>query len=305
MDSLTIATRGSALALWQAHFTRDTLRKCYPDLSVKILTLTTTGDRILEKSLAKIGGKGLFVKEIEEALQDGRAQIAVHSMKDVPVIETEGFPIVCNPIRAQPWDALCANGQVALRDLPEGAVVGTSSLRRGGQIKSIRPDLQIRSVRGNVPTRLSKTEEGEFDAVVLAHAGLARLGLSDRISETLSLVDCVPAACQGVLGIQASEKNVDVIEMVRSCLSDKSSEKTTAAERACIKSLGGSCTTPIAAYASIANEELTLVARVVSPDGSQVAEAHVKGNDPVALGIEAAEELKKNGATPILAALDK
>lgn len=292
---VTIATRGSALALWQANTVRDQLTRVGWD--VDLLVLKTQGDRILHTSLAKIGGKGLFVKELEQALLDGRAQLAVHSMKDVPYELTPGTSLDAALASASPFDALCG---ATLDTLKQQARIGTSSLRRSSQLLAMRPDLTIVPVRGNVETRLSKLENREVDAVVLAEAGLRRLGLAENITEVLSPDVCLPAAGQGVLGIQTADQKV--AKNVREVLNEPLAEARILAERACVRALNGSCQTPVAAHAMIVEEQLQLRALVASEDGERILRAEETGSLTMAdeLGRKAGDALLKQGAHELL-----
>nr|WP_315844556.1 hydroxymethylbilane synthase [uncultured Achromobacter sp.] len=298
---LVIATRASRLALWQAEHVRDRLRTLYPACAVELLTLTTRGDQILDRTLSKVGGKGLFVKELENALLDGRADLAVHSLKDVPVDLQAPFELCAVLDRADPRDAFVSNRYATLADLPAGAVVGTSSLRRESQIRARYPALVVKPLRGNLDTRLGKLDKGEYDAIVLAAAGLERLGLGGRISSLLDPADSLPAAGQGALGIEIRDDRDDL----RAWLAPLISAATTScvlAERAVSRKLGGSCQVPLAAFAEISGDSLSLRALVASPDGTRMV--HTTRNGPAAnaeaLGEAAAQELLDAGAAAIL-----
>jgi hydroxymethylbilane synthase len=296
-----IATRASRLALWQAEHVRDRLRTLYPACAVELLTLTTRGDQILDRTLSKVGGKGLFVKELENALLDGRADLAVHSLKDVPVDLQAPFELCAVLDRADPRDAFVSNTHGSLADLPAGAVVGTSSLRRESQIRARYPELVVKPLRGNLDTRLGKLDKGEYDAIVLAAAGLERLGLGSRIRSLLEPEDSLPAAGQGALGIEIRDDRDDM----RAWLAPLVSADTTScvvAERAVSRKLGGSCQVPLAAYAEIAGGTLSLRALVASPDGVRMV--HTARSGPVAeaqaIGEAAAQALLDAGAQDIL-----
>lgn len=298
---LVIATRASRLALWQAEHVRDRLRTLYPACAVELLTLTTLGDQILDRTLSKVGGKGLFVKELENALLDGRADLAVHSLKDVPVDLQAPFELCAVLDRADPRDAFVSNTHGSLADLPAGAVVGTSSLRRESQIRARYPELVVKPLRGNLDTRLGKLDKGEYDAIVLAAAGLERLGLSSRIRSLLEPEDSLPAAGQGALGIEIRDDRDDM----RAWLAPLVSADTTScvvAERAVSRKLGGSCQVPLAAYAEIVGGTLSLRALVASPDGVRMV--HTARSGPVAeaqaIGEAAAQALLDAGAQDIL-----
>jgi len=303
---IVIATRESALALWQARHIEARLRALYPELDVAISGMTTEGDRKLGVSLAKVGGKGLFVKELEDALARGDADIAVHSMKDVPMDLLPGHVIGAVPERADPRDAFLSNVQRDLAELPPGARVGTSSLRRESQLRAVRPDLAVRPLRGNVPTRVRKLDEGEFDAIILAAAGLKRLGLADRITRILGTNECLPAVGQGALGIECRGDRADLLELLRP-LGDEATAAAVRAERAVSRTLGASCTVPLAAYAEVSGPEIRVRAYVGAPDGTRIARADVSGavDDAERVGVAAAEELRHAGAADILAGLDR
>lgn len=268
--TVRIATRGSELALWQAHHVRDALRARDPSLEVELLTIKTQGDKILDTPLAKIGGKGLFVKEIQEALLRGDADLAVHSMKDVPIEQTPGLHMAAISTREDPVDALCSRSGAGLDALPAGARIGTSSVRRVAQIAARRGDLVIQSLRGNVGTRLRKLDEGQFDAIVLAAAGLKRLGLADRITERLAPPAFLPAIGQGALGIETRADDPATTELVRAALDDPDDGRRVRAERAFLTRLHGGCQTPIAAHATLAGDELELDGLVASLDGATI-----------------------------------
>ena len=305
---LRIATRKSQLALWQAEHVSALLRAAHPGLEIELVPLLTQGDRIQDRTLAAIGGKGLFIKELEVALEDLRADIAVHSMKDVPADLPSGLIIGAVLKRADPRDALVTTSGIArLEDLPHGAVVGTSSLRRQAQIRALRPDLSIESLRGNVDTRLRKLDAGRepggrrMDAIVLACAGLIRLGLESRITARLDPKICLPAVTQGVIGVECRQNDSRTVEFLRA-LEDPSTRKVMDAERAFAARLGGSCQSPIAAYAELDVERITLSGLVAEPDGSRLLKDAVSGNadNPAALGRELAERILAAGAAPLL-----
>jgi hydroxymethylbilane synthase len=301
--TLRIATRGSNLALWQARHVRERLLAVDPSLSVELVPMKTRGDKILDVPLAKVGGKALFVREVERALLVGHGDIAVHSMKDVPTDEDlePGLTMAAISSRANPFDALCSRG-ARLAELPRGARVGTSSLRRGCQLKALRPDLEIGSVRGNVETRLAKLDSGEFDAVVLAAAGLERLGLAHRMVEQLEPPAVLPAVAQGALGIEVRETEAETIELVRRAMHDREAAARVTAERAFLSALRGACQTPIAAYAVVDGATLWLRALVSSLDGTEVLRGEGRGPvaAPAVLGQAVADELLAKGARAIL-----
>jgi hydroxymethylbilane synthase len=302
--SVVIATRESALALWQAQHVQTELQRLYPGLQVSLLGMTTEGDRRLGSSLAKIGGKGLFVKELEDALADGRADIAVHSMKDVPMHLPPGYALAAILERADPRDALVSAKYRGLEALPAGGRVGTSSLRRECQLRAQYPRLVIGALRGNVQTRLRKLDDGQFDAIILAAAGLKRLGLADRITALLPPEDSLPAVGQGALGIECREDRADLFEMLAP-LVHPPTRQCVLAERAFSRTLAGSCNVPLAGFAEIVGERLTLRGLVGAPDGSRVLRGETGGAVAEAemLGIALAEDLKHRGAAEILAAL--
>jgi len=304
-ERVVIATRRSRLALWQAEHIKARLAQLYPWLEIELLALSTRGDELLEARLDKAGGKGLFVKELENALADGRADLAVHSMKDVPMDLPLGFalPVIC--VREDPRDAFVSNRYQKLAELPPGAVLGTSSLRRAAQIAERHPQIEIRMLRGNVDTRLAKLDRGEFDAVLLAAAGLKRLGLEARIRALLEVDESLPAAGQGALGIECRAWRPEIESLVAP-LGDAGAAACVRAERAVNRELGGDCSIPLGAYAELnADGTLHLRALVASPDGRHVARAECRGaaSEPEALGAQAAELLKARGALEILAAL--
>ncbi len=302
--SIVIATRESALALWQARHVQAELQLLYPGLEVSILGMTTEGDRNLGSSLAKIGGKGLFVKELEEALADGRADIAVHSMKDVPMHLPEGYALAAVLERADPRDAFVANGYQALHSLPAGAHIGTSSLRRECQLRANFPGLVIDPLRGNVQTRLRKLDEEQYSAIILAAAGLKRLGLSDRIAALLTPDQSLPAVGQGALGIESRSERSDVFELLEP-LRHAATQQCVIAERAFSRGLAGSCNVPLAGFAEIEDGLLRLRGLVGTPDGSRVIRGEISGAvaDAETLGQSLAAELKGRGAAEILAAI--
>jgi len=304
VERLTIATRASRLALWQAEHVRDLLRARYPACTVELLTLTTRGDQILDRTLSKVGGKGLFVKELETALLDGRADLAVHSLKDVPVDLQAPFELSCVLERADPRDAFVSNDYGSLADLPHGAVVGTSSLRRESQIRARYPHLAVKPLRGNLDTRLGKLDNGDYAAIVLAAAGLERLGLAARIRALLEPDDSLPAAGQGALGIEILQDRADVRAMLAP-LGDAATQACVTAERAVSRMLGGSCQVPLAAYARIEGDELALRALVAAPDGRRIVRAERRGpsGQAQAIGEAAARDMLAGGADAILAEL--
>ena len=303
-ERIVIATRESRLALWQAEHVKARLEALYPACNVELLGMTTRGDQILDRPLAKIGGKGLFVKELETALLDRRADIAVHSMKDVPMEMVDPFALVSISAREVPFDAFVSNRYDSLDDMPPGAVVGTSSLRRESQLHANYPYLAVTSLRGNLDTRLRKLDEGQYDAIILAAAGLMRLGLSERIRGVLPAEVSLPAAGQGALGIEALSDRAEVAAWMAP-LNDTVTSACVRAERAVARALAGSCEVPLGAFAVEEGGQLWLRGFVSSPDGSQMVTAERRGPLEAAesLGQSLADELLAGGAREILAAL--
>ena len=301
---LRIATRKSPLALWQAEYVRDRLMAAHPGLRVELVKMSTQGDKILDSPLAKIGGKGLFVKELEDGLLGGRADIAVHSMKDVPVELPAGLhlPVICE--REDPRDAFVSNNYASLDALPQGARVGTSSLRRQCQITARRPDLHILTLRGNVNTRLAKLDAGEFDAVILAAAGLIRLGFAARITAYLDTTVSLPAIGQGAVGIECRSEDPETNRLI-AVLDDADTHTRVSAERAMNHRLEGGCQVPIGGHATLDGDTLLLRGLVGSPDGKQVIRGEVSGPrlDAEKLGVALADELLGQGAAAILKAV--
>ncbi len=303
---IRIASRESRLAMVQSESTAAALRARYPDLRVEIIGMTTKGDQILDKPLAQIGGKGLFIKELETALADGRADIAVHSMKDVPMTLPTGFAAIIVGAREDARDALVSNYFGSINALPQGAVVGTSSLRRESQLRFARPDLTIKPLRGNVNTRLAKLDNGEFDAIILAAAGLKRLGFAARIREVLSPADYLPAIAQGALGIEYQSHRAEVAAWLTP-FADDTTTRLIAAERAFGRQLTASCDVPLGAHATITAGKLSLDGFVAMPDGSRMIRQQIIGelSHAEALGIGLAESLLAAGAGDILASLTR
>ncbi len=302
---IVIATRESALALWQARHVESRLAGLYPRMAVSILGMTTEGDRKLGTSLAKIGGKGLFVKELEDALAEGRADIAVHSLKDVPMHLPDGFTLGAILARADPRDALVSNRFATLASLPPGARVGTSSLRRESQLRAKFPHLAIEPLRGNVQTRLRKLDEGAYEAIILAAAGLQRLGLEHRIAATLAPEEMLPAVGQGALAIECRADRADVLALLKR-LHDETTAACVLAERALSRSLAGSCNVPLAGYAEISGTRLRLRGYVGAPDGTRHVSAATEGamTEAESLGTALGGQLKLQGAGEILSTLD-
>jgi len=301
---IVIASRESALALWQAEFIKRWLIELYPQSEISILGMTTRGDQILNISLSKIGGKGLFIKELEQAMAEGRADIAVHSMKDLPMNMPPGFALAAIAEREDPRDAFVSNHYKSLDALPAGSVVGTSSLRRESQLRARFPYLQVQPLRGNVQTRLRKLDEGQYAAIILAAAGLKRLGLADRITTVLSPELSLPAVGQGALGIECLSERTDLIELMKP-LHHIRTGQCVESERAMSRELGGSCQVPLGGFAEIIKGKLVLRGFVASPDGSRMLSTQLNG-DPATgetMGIHLAKDLKAQGADEILDAL--
>ncbi|MCH9690932.1 MAG: hydroxymethylbilane synthase [Gammaproteobacteria bacterium] len=300
---INIATRESALALWQARYVQQQLKLHHPQLQVELLPLTSRGDQLLDIPLTKVGGKGLFVKELEQALLDGRADIAVHSMKDVPMEFPAGLGLTTICQREDPRDAFVSNHFTALDQLPQGAVVGTSSLRRQCQLLAIRPDLEIRFLRGNVNTRLAKLDAGDYDAIVLAAAGLIRLQMRARIAAFMAPEIMLPAGGQGAVGIESRRDTA--LEALLAPLQHSATSQRLQAERALVKRLDGNCQVPIGCYAEIQATQIHLRALVGSPDGQTILRGSRNGplEEAQQLGITLAEELLDAGANKILDAL--
>ncbi|MDM8564387.1 hydroxymethylbilane synthase [Candidatus Halobeggiatoa sp. HSG11] len=301
MTTLRIATRKSPLALWQTHYIRDSLVKLYPDLQVEIIEMLTKGDKILDTPLAKIGGKGLFVKELEQGILAGEADIAVHSMKDVPVEFPNGLTISIVMKREEPRDAFVSNNYPDLNSLPNGAVVGTASLRRQCQLLAVRPDLQIRSLRGNVGTRLNKLSNGEFDAIILAAAGLKRLGWGEKIRELIQPQVMLPAIAQGAIGIEHRENDSYTRELIGKLI-DIPTQQCVTAERALNEKLEGGCQVPIAGHAVIEANEIKIQGLVGDVDGSEIIKSEITGpvESAAKLGTTLAEQLLEQGAERLL-----
>ncbi len=302
---LVIASRESALAMWQAHHIQATLQALYPETTVEILGMTTTGDQILDSPLARIGGKGLFVKELEQALADGRADLAVHSMKDVPMHLPEGFALAAIGEREDPRDAFVSNLYKSLDELPDGSIVGTSSLRRQSQLQARFPKLVIESLRGNVQTRLRKLDEGQYAAIILAAAGLKRLGLGDRITQLIAPTDSIPAVGQGALGIEINAARQDLLTVLAP-LNHPVTASCVEAERGMSRALAGSCTVPLGAFAERNGDEISISGFVATVDGKEMLRETVTGSAaaPEALGQALAAKLRERGADRILAALN-
>lgn len=300
-QTVRIATRKSALALWQAEYVKAQLEHFHPGINVELVPMTTKGDIILDTPLAKVGGKGLFVKELEVAMLENRADIAVHSMKDVPVEFPEGLGLEIICPREDPRDAFVSNTIASFADLPQGAIVGTSSLRRQCQIKALRPDLDIRDLRGNVNTRLKKLDNGEYDAIILAAAGLIRLEMPERIREFIAPEVMLPANGQGAVGIECRTDD-DTIKALLAPLGCEETRIRVIAERSMNRALEGGCQVPIGSYAIIENEEVFLRGLVGAVDGSEILTSEVRGNIANAeqLGTDLAATLLADGADKIL-----
>ena len=304
LSKLRIATRKSPLALWQAEYVKRRLQEIHQGLEVELVTMSTKGDKILDTPLAKIGGKGLFVKELEAQMLEGKCDIAVHSMKDVPMAFPEGLylPVICE--REVPLDAFVSNSYEKFEDLPQGARVGTSSLRRKCQLLDLRPDLEILDLRGNVNTRLKKLDDGEFDAIILASAGLIRLEMEDRIRSRIAPEVILPAVGQGAVGIECREGDAEVLALIEPLNHDETATRVRA-ERALNNRLEGGCQVPIGSYALLEGDQLYLRGLVGAVDGSTIIRKEIRGaaTEGETLGVEVAESLLNSGADEILQAL--
>jgi len=306
---LVIASRESRLAMWQAEYVRDCLKKLYPDCDVQILGMTTRGDQILDKALSKVGGKGLFVKELETALEEGRADLAVHSLKDVPMVMPEGFDLACVMEREDARDAFVSNDFASLEDLPKGAIVGTSSLRRESVLRAKFPHLIIEPLRGNLDTRMAKLDRGEYQAIILAAAGLKRLGLETRIRAYLPYNPYTPAAGQGALGIETLSKHPNIKQWLAP-LNDLPTLYAVSAERMVSRQLGGSCEVPLAAHAVWDQNRMNIRSFVASVDGKSICLASGNGTvqsieDAEALGLVVANDLLAQGAADLIPKISK
>jgi len=302
--TITIATRKSELALWQANHVQSLLREAHPGIGIELIKIVTEGDRILDRPLAEIGGKGLFLKELERAMLDNEADLAVHSMKDVPAEMAGGLVLDAVLPRANPYDALVSRDGRLLAELPAGSRIGTSSLRRKAQLLALRPDLDVADLRGNVDTRLRKLDEGQYDAIILACAGLERLGLGERITETLKMPDWLPASTQGIIGLQCRQDDEHTRSLIKA-LADSDAMVVASAERAVAQVLEATCQVPLAAHAVLQNGMVHLKSRVSSPDGEKSVEAdgEAPAADAVALGQQIAADLLSNGAGEIISGL--
>jgi len=307
--NLTFATRPSALARWQTNWVINELKNIHPDLECEEKIITTQGDKILDKPLPEIGGKGLFTQELESELLNGDVHCAVHSLKDLPVENPAGLTVGCIPMRAEVRDALISRDGYTLATLPPNASIGTSSLRRAAQVLSLRPDVKTQSLRGNVDTRLRKALDGQYDAIILAGAGLTRLGLAHHVTEWLSLDVMLPAPGQGALAIQCRTDDQTTLGLLAK-LEDESTRKCVTAERAFLSGLGGGCAVPVAAYAVISEQPalsevegssvISLTGLVISEDGKKVVKITGQGADALRLGYELAQKAIKQGASEIL-----
>jgi len=302
MNKIRIATRQSKLALWQSEFIRRKLQSHHPELEVELVGITTEGDRRLDRALSEIGGKGLFIKELEHALLNDRADIAVHSLKDLPSTLSDGFVLAASGFREDVRDALVSKNGGGLESLKTGAIVGSSSLRRQAQLKAVRSDLVFKSIRGNVDTRLQKLDDGEYDAIILAAAGLNRLGLGDRICEHLSIEQSLPCPGQAALGIECCSEASEVRALV-SVLNDPLVEGCILTERAVSRALGGDCSLPLAAFCTLENSELVVRCLLSNADGSKIIRGSARGSDSERVGVEAANQLFAQGADELLKTL--
>ena len=304
-SKIRIASRESALALWQAEHIKAQLESLHTGLEVEIVGMTTKGDQILDVPLAKIGGKGLFVKELEQSMLNGQTDIAVHSMKDVPMHFPEGLELAAICKRESPFDAFVSNTYSSIDELPDGAVIGTSSLRRQSQLAALRPDLEIKGLRGNVNTRLAKLDAGDYDAIILADSGLRRLGFHDRIKQVMQAEYSLPAVGQGALGIECRSDDLAIKKLLEPLI-DQDTNYCVSAERAMNTRLEGGCQVPIAGFAELSGDILTLKGLVAAVDGSKILTAEgsisIKSDDPETLGIAIAEKLLEQGANQLLEA---
>ncbi|WP_084066364.1 hydroxymethylbilane synthase [Desulfocicer vacuolatum] len=298
---IKIGTRGSQLALWQANWVKNQIESGFPEIQALIIEIKTTGDKIVDRPLAMVGGKGLFVKEIEKALLDKDIDIAVHSMKDMPGDLPGGLCIGAIPVREDPRDVLVSRNNIPLNELPSGAVIGTSSLRRASQIKYVRPDLTIASIRGNLGTRLGKLDNGDFDAIVLAAAGIIRLGMKERITQYLEPDTMLPAVGQGALCIETRENDADIAPIL-AVLDNRDTRIPVVAERAFLRKLEGSCHIPVACFGTLKDRELILTGLVASEDGTQMVKevSRGPGASAEAIGTSLATTLLDRGAAQIL-----
>ncbi|WP_144547843.1 hydroxymethylbilane synthase [Bacillus sp. X1(2014)] len=301
MRKIIVGSRRSKLALTQTNWVMDQLKKLDPRFEFEVKEIVTKGDQILNVTLSKVGGKGLFVKEIEQAMLDKEIDMAVHSMKDMPAVLPEGLTIGCIPFREDHRDALISRGHVKLKDLKPGAIIGTSSLRRSAQLLVARPDLEIKWIRGNVDTRLAKLETEEYDAIILAAAGLSRLGwTSDVVTEFLDADLCIPAVGQGALSIECREDDKELLELFEK-FTCKKTERAVRAERAFLQKMEGGCQVPIAGFAYVAeNDEIVLNVLVASPEGHEIIKEEVRGHNPEELGVQAADLLIQKGGKDLI-----
>jgi hydroxymethylbilane synthase len=302
MQTIRVASRRSRLAMTQTQWVIEKLQAAVPEVEFEIVPVVTEGDRVLDVSLSKIGGKGLFVSEIERKILAGEADLAVHSLKDVPAELAPGLVLAAMPKREDPRDALIARPGITLQDLPSGAIVGTSSLRRAAQIKALRPDLRIEPLRGNIDTRLGRLEAGDFDAIILAAAGLVRMGWADRIHQVLPPEQVVPAIGQGILAIECRSDDTELRQLLQR-IGDPETESEAAAERSLLARLGGSCQVPVGGLATpLPDGRLRLLGVVAGPDGHPLLRAEAVDTDPARLGQEVADRLFEQGAGPLLEA---
>ncbi|MCD4839918.1 MULTISPECIES: hydroxymethylbilane synthase [Neobacillus] len=301
MRKIIVGSRRSKLALTQTNWVIEQLKKLDPRYDFEVKEIVTKGDKILDVTLSKVGGKGLFVKEIEQAMLNKEIDMAVHSMKDMPAVLPEGLTIGCVPFREDHRDALISRGHVKLKDLNSGAIIGTSSLRRSAQILAARPDLEIKWIRGNVDTRLAKLETEEYDAIILAAAGLSRLGwASDVVTEYLDTDVCIPAVGQGALSIECREDDQELLALLEK-LTDKKTERAVRAERAFLQKMEGGCQVPIAGYAYVdENDDIVLNVLVASPEGQEIFKEELRGQNPEELGVQAANLLIEKGAKDLI-----
>lgn len=301
MRKIIVGSRRSKLALTQTNWVIDQLKKLNHPFEFEVREIVTKGDQILDVTLSKVGGKGLFVKEIEQAMQNREIDMAVHSMKDMPAVLPEGLTIGCIPFREDPRDAFISKNHIKLAELPAGAIVGTSSLRRSAQLLAVRPDLEIKWIRGNIDTRLARLQHEEYDAIILAAAGLARMGWSqDVVTEFIDANQCVPAVGQGALSIECREDDHELLELL-SQFNDEETSLAVRAERTFLHVMEGGCQVPIAGYATVDfDKEISLTALIASPDGKEIHKERIVGKDPEVIGREVSERLIKRGAKDLI-----
>ncbi|MDA2918183.1 hydroxymethylbilane synthase [Desulfobacterota bacterium AH_259_B03_O07] len=303
---LRIGSRGSKLALWQAEHIKSLIATKFPDIEIQLIPIKTTGDRLLDSPLSEIGGKGVFIKEIEDALLRDRIDIAVHSMKDLPVILPEGLRIGAVAKRDDPRDALISNGGVSFKRLKRGARIGTGSLRRKTQLLNHSPDLEIVPIRGNVDTRLRKLQNGEFDAIILAMAGMGRMGLIDEVTEAFPIDFLIPAPGQGIIAVESRESDTEINDLIKE-INHYETEIASVAERSFLEAIGGDCNIPAGCYASVIDDRMKIIGFVASPDGKDMIREETEGSkiNHQSLGKEVAKEILESGGEKIASAINR